>query len=390
MKVLNVTGCDIYNSAIVKGDGCFVIDSYGKKYIDFEAGVWALPLGHNNLEVNNAIIKQLSEISHTAYRYNHSIVEEAADALLHIMNLDEGKCLFLSSGSEAVEFTIKVLKKISKKPYLLNLKNYYLSAYGTSGSTDSYPWVSIDWQPYVDKHPSDYGVLLDEIPFEQIAAFVFEAGNASGCVALPPKELIQAIVSRVKEHNGCVIVDEVTVGMGRTGRWFGFEHYNIEPDMIACGKGLGNGYPISAVGISKEICELLEKTGFVYGQSHQNDPLGCSVAKEVIQVIRDQDLLKKTRRNGLYLSNKLSELKGNHSFIKEVRGVGLLWVLEFVDSLDKQTLSMIHKKLFDAGFIVGLKLANHVLRFYPPLIIEEQMIDSLIKALDVILVELNF
>lgn len=202
------------------------------------------------------------------------------------------------------------------------------------------------------------------------------------------EELIQTIVSKVKEHKGWIVVDEVTVGMGRTGTWFGFEHYHIQPDVIACGKGLGNGYPISAVGICKELCELLEKTDFVYGQSHMNDPLGCSVAKEVIAVIKERDLLQQATKSGLYLKNKLSELKQKHSCIKEVRGVGLLCAIEFMNSIDQQMLSMIHKKLFDAGYLVGLKPVANVMRFYPPLIIENHMIEAMIDALDSILDEI--
>lgn len=298
--------------------------------------------------------------------------------------------IFLSSGSEAVEFAVKVIDKVSDKPYLLKLDKYYLSAYGTSGNTNSGPWISIDLESYIDKHPSSYDDLLKDIPFEQIGAFVFEAGNASGTVGLPPQELIQTIVSKMKEHKGWVVVDEVTVGMGRTGAWFGFEHYNIKPDVIACGKGLGNGYPISAVGICKEICELLEKTDFSYGQSHQNDPLGCSVAKEVITIIREKDLLEQATRSGQFIRNRLSQLKDKHNCIKEVRGAGLLCAIEFRDYIDKQTLSMIHKRLFDAGFIVGLKLAANVMRFYPPLIIEKHMIEAMVEALDGILEDINF
>ena len=385
MKILNVTGCEIYNPSIVTSNGCYVVDSIGKNYIDFESGVWALPLGHNNLKVNHAMINQMSGISHTAYRYNHPIVEETADALLEIMNMKDGKCLFLSSGSEAVEFAVKVINKISERPYLLNLEHHYLSAYGTCGNTHTSSWISIDWKQYVNDNLSNYDEILRDIPFHQVAAFVFEAGNASGCVELPPKELIHAIVSKVKENNGWIVVDEVTVGMGRTGKWFGFEHYNIQPDIIACGKGLGNGYPISAVGVCKEICELLEKMDFIYGQSHQNDPLGCSVAKEVITIIKEMDLLRKTTRSGEYLINKLSELKSKHSCIKEVRGIGLLCAIEFTDLVDQRMLSSIHRKLFDAGFIVGLKLAKNVLRFYPPLIIENHMSDEMIESLDSIL-----
>lgn len=387
MKALNTSRYEIYNSSIVNGDGCYVIDSNGKKYLDFESGVWALPLGYNDNRVNDAIIKQLNEISHMGYRISHPVVEEAAESLLHIMNLDQGKCVFLSSGSEAVEFSVKIIKKISDKPYLLNLDKYYLSAYGTTGMTNSDPWISIDWRSHGIKYQSDYDLLLKDIPFDKIAAFVFEAGNASGNVWLPPKDLIQTIVSKVREHGGLLVVDEVTVGMGRTGAWFGFEHYDIQPDIIACGKGLGNGYPVSAVGISKEVCDLLKKTDFLYAQSHQNDPLGCAVAKEVISVINDKVLLKQAARQGIYLIDKLNKLKEKHSCIKDVRGKGLLCAIEF-DKLDEKTLRSIHRKMFDAGFIVGLKIATNVMRFYPPLIVENHMIDDMVKSLDKILGEI--
>lgn len=389
MNLLNTSGYEIYNKSIIRGDGCYVFDSNNTRYIDFEAGVWALPLGHNNIEVNNALIKQLSEISHIGYRFSHAVVEEAAASLLRIMNLDHGKCLFLSSGSEAVEYAVKVINAITDKPYLLNLDKYYLSAYGTTGDTKSGPWISVDWRACLQKGQSNYDIIIKDIPFEQIGAFVFEAGNGSGNVWLPPKDLIQTIVSKVKEHGGWIVVDEVTVGMGRTGKWFGFENYGIRPDIIACGKGLGNGYPVSAVGVCREICDLLEKSSFAYVQSHQNDPLGCSVAKEVIRVISEKSLLDQATRRGKYLLEKLYDLKKRHNCIKEVRGIGLLCAIEFTDSIDKETLSVMHRRLFNAGFVAGLKLATNVMRFYPPLIIEEDMIDAMIKALNDILEQLT-
>lgn len=380
MNLLNVTGYKIYNSSVVKADGCYLYDEKENRYIDFESGVWALALGHNCKRVNDAIIRQLGEISHMGFRFSHKLVEETAGLLLDIMKLNHGKCVFLSSGSEAVEFAVKIIKKVTGRPYLLSLKNHSMSAYGISGNLNSDNWITVDWQECKDK--SEYEELLKSIPFDKIGAFVFEPGNASGNVKLPDKELVQAVVSRVREHKGWVAVDEVTTGIGRTGKWFGFQHYDIQPDIIACGKGLGNGYPISAVGISGEFCDLLEKTDFVYAQSHQNDPLGCAVVKEVLTVIREEDYLDKAVKKGVYLKNKLSELQKKHSCIKEVRGVGLMCSIEFQNFPDSDILEKLHKQLFDEGFYTGLKLQTGVIRFYPPLIIEEQMIDALIESLD--------
>ncbi len=385
MKVLNVTGCELYQESIVKAEGCYIIDNNGKRYLDFEAGVWALPLGHNNLRVNNAIIKQLGEISHTAYRYTHPVVEEAAAKLLHALELDKGKCVFLSSGSEAVEFGIKVANKVSGKPYLLNLEKHYLSAYGVGGNMKAAPWISIDWQSLEKKQQDNFDSLLTDIPFDKISAFVFEPGNASGNVLLPPQELIHAITAKVKEHGGLIVVDEVTTGMGRTGAWFGYQNFGLQPDIVACGKGLGNGYPVSAVGISGEVCELLENTDFAYGQSHQNDPLGAAAAREVLAVMDEGNILKESIEKGRYLLEQLSGLKEKHNCVKAVRGIGLMCAIEFDDSFSTERLTDLHKKLFDAGFLVGLRLATRLMRFYPPLIVEEDMIKDMVMALDRIL-----
>jgi acetylornithine aminotransferase len=387
MNILNTSGYEMYQSNMTKGEDCFVIDHNGKKYLDFESGVWALPLGHNNQRINTTITNQLNQLVHVGYRYSHPVVEEAAKALMQIMNLEGGKCLFLSSGSEAVEFSLKIVKRITDKPYLLSLDKHYLSAYGVSGDTTSDNWITIDWQSCVTEKHNNYETFLEDIPFDKICAFVFEPGNASGTAKLPPTELITRLASKVKEHNGWIVIDEVTTGMGRTGKWFGYENFDIKPDLIACGKGLGNGYPVSAVGISEEVATLLKQTNFTYAQSHQNDPLGCAVAKEVITIMNDDFLLEKSLEKGMYLKDAMMKLSDKHKIVKEVRGIGLMCAMEFDDSISATGLCDIHRKLFDAGFIVGIKPAANTMRFYPPLTIEKYMIDDMIRALDIILLE---
>jgi acetylornithine aminotransferase len=175
--------------------------------------------------------------------------------------------------------------------------------------------------------------------------------------------------------------------MGRTGKWFGYEHYNIRPDIIACGKGLGNGYPVSAVGMNKEMARRLEQKDFHHAQSHQNDPLGCAVVKEVIAEFRENSVLERARDTGLYFREELMKLAIRHSCIKEVRGIGLMCTVQFQDTYH-EILTDIHRKLYEAGFITGLKPIADVMRFYPPLTIEKQMIDKMITALEDILLSL--
>ncbi|MCL2565850.1 MAG: aspartate aminotransferase family protein [Defluviitaleaceae bacterium] len=368
------------NINIVSSENCYIIDENGKKYVDFEAGVWSASLGHNNKEINAAMIRQMNEISHVGYRYTTKIVDKAAGKVLDLLGFDGGKCVFLSSGSEAVEFGVKIAKKVIDKPYFLYLNNYYLSAYGISANRSKEDWIPLDLSEYKG-NAEDF---LAHIPFDKIAAFVFEPGNASGTAQLPPKELIKAIEDKIKACGGVIVVDEVTTGIGRTGKWFGYEHYNMSPDIVCLGKGIGGGYPVSVIGMVKDIADLVEKSDFVYAQSHQDDPLGCAVVYEVISIIERDKLIQKAADMGKILERELKSLMARHNIIKEVRGVGLMYVIE-LNQREDITLDEIHKAIFDAGYIAGLRPQANVLRFYPPLTIEEGQIKGLVRALDNVL-----
>lgn len=379
MKFLNISGYEVFETTMERGDNCYVYDGAGNKYVDFESGVWALPLGHNNKRVNDAIMEQMTKLVHTGYRYTHPIVDTASEKLLEIMKLPGGRCIFLSSGSEAVEITVKMVRKMSNRPYLLKMNGNYLSAYGITGEVDSSEWISINWEN--GKSEQYYKDIISTIPSEDIAAFIFEPGNCSGTVKLPPKELVGGIAEKIQKAGGYLIVDEVTTGMGRTGEWFGYEHYGIHPDVIACGKGLGNGYPVSAVGISREFYEVLIKTNILYAQSHQNDPMGCAVVNAVIESIKDENLVERAARTGNYLKRRLEEMSDEIEGIQEVRGIGLMCAIQLDERVDSDMLFSIHRKLYHAGFIAGVKPIANVLRFYPPLTVEEWMIDEMVSAL---------
>ena len=368
------------NPNIVASDDCYVIDESGKRYIDFEAGVWSASLGHNNKQINETIIRQVNSISHVGYRYSTKIVNDAARKVLELLNFEDGKCVFLSSGSEAVEFAVQVARRITEKPYFLCLKNHYLSAYGLAGNRNEEQWLSLD----LSKYNGNVDHFLRNVPFDKIGVFVFEPGNASGTVQLPPKELIKAIGDKIKKHHGMMVINEVTTGIGRTGKWFGFLHYDIKPDIVACGKGIGNGYPVSVIALSKKVVAAIQKTGFRYAQSHQDDPLGCAVINEVISIIKDHHLIERAARMGKILKQELISLSQKHKCVKEIRGIGLMFVMEF--SKDAAICpEVIHKELFDAGYITGFHPVASLLRFYPPLTIKEGQIKSMANELDTIL-----
>ena len=382
--VLRCSGYDIVKTGIVRGNDCYLYDRQGKKYVDFEAGVWCASVGHNNPRVNSAIRTQLDYITHLGYRYTNDLTEEASVEVLNTFGHPEGKCLFLSSGSEAVEFGVRVARLLSKKPLLLTLSDSYLAAYGSAGQKTSDQWYCFDWSvckccPHSEicdpqcRH-------LKKIPIGRVGGMVFEPGCTGGLVKFPPRGLIQNLVEMVKQNKGLVVVDEVTTGMGRTGSWYGFEHYLLQPDIVALGKGVGNGYPVSVVVMNPMVAERLETVGFHYAQSHQNDPLPCAVAREVIRIIREDGLVDRSKRMGSDFLKELGHLVEKYDMVKEVRGRGLMLALEFHNNSKSFSLQRLFIRLFDEGFIVGYKPAAHILRFLPPLTIKEEEIERMLDT----------
>jgi acetylornithine aminotransferase len=296
---------------IVKAESCYLYDRNGKKYVDFESGVWCTVLGHSHPRIQTVIEKQLRSVAHLGYRYTNHLAEEAAVCLLETVDIPDGKCVFLSSGSEAVELAVQIATLVTERRMLLTLSDSYLAAYGTAGRQGPDDWISVDFDGCLTCEAKDHKETKD-ILFDQIAAFVLEPGAASGTVKFPPQKLVDSLVKETKQHNGLVVIDEVTTGLGRTGKWYGFNHYQLQPDIIACGKGLGNGYPVSAIAMGHDIAEKLEKRDFHYVQSHQNDPLACTIAKEVINVIKEEGLIQRSSNMGDYLLSCLREMKNSY------------------------------------------------------------------------------
>jgi len=168
--------------------------------------------------------------------------------------------------------------------------------------------------------------------------------------------------------------------MGRTGKWFGFQHYDIQPDIVALGKGLGNGYPVSAAAMRGEIAEKLEASGFRYAQSHQNDPLGCAVTKEVIAVLQEENWIERGNEKGRHFLEGLERLVEKYEIAKEARGRGMLLALEF-NPHESFTASTAYFDLFERGFLVGYYPTGNILRFDPALTIEEEDIGLLLENL---------
>lgn len=388
--ILQCTGYELMKTKIVQALDCCLYDIHNKRYIDFEAGVWCATLGHNHPRINQIIKQQINKLTHIGYRYNVDLIDVAAEKVLNITQIQNGKCIFLSSGSEAVELSTQIVRKINDKPLLLTFSDSYLAAYGSAGKKSLEEWHCFDWSVCKNCDIKECNLsckYLREIPFNIISGFVFEPGSSSGLVKFPPKKLIQAIVNNIKQHDGLIAINEITTGMGRTGEWFGFQHYDLEPDIIAIGKGLGNGYPVSVVVMTNNIADQLEKDGFRYAQSHQNDPLGCAVANEVISVLKEEGLIDRSKKIGTYFLHELDSLKDKYELIKEVRGKGLMIAVEFINSNNYFSLPKLFQELWNSGFIIGFKPAANIIRFFPPLIISEEKIKKFLGKFETLLSE---
>jgi len=381
---------DIVKTDMVRADGCLVYDERGRAYIDFEAGVWCANLGHGHPRILKVIRTQSQQLLHVGYRYTTQRAEEAASTVLETLGRRDGKCVFLSSGSEAVELALTIARWATGRHHGLSLSGAYLSAYGSAGVRTAEDWCTFDWEACEDcprRERCDPSCdRLRTIPFDSIAGFVFESGNMHGTVRFPPSGMVRQIADQLRRAGGLVVANEITTGMGRTGTWFGFEHYGLAPEIVALGKGLGNGYPVSAVAMSADAAKRVESTGVRYVQSHQNDPLACAVAREVIAVIRSESLVERSRRVGESFLDRIRRLASETAGVCEARGRGLMIVLEFCP--DCLSAASVYARLLREGFLVGLKEDANLIRFYPPLTIEEESIDRLLAVLEAIFAEI--
>jgi len=370
-------------SDMVRARDCAVYDADGRVYTDFEAGVWCANLGHGHPRIVDVLCRQAETLAHVGNRYTNDLAEKASVAVLSALRWDDGRCVFLSSGSEAVEFGVRAARRATGKPLLLSLSGAYLSAYGSAGEQSKSEWHRLDWSgcescPSADECDPECD-RFREIPFERVGGFVFDSGNMHGTVRFPPDGLVRRIAERVRESGGLLVVNEITTGMGRTGKWFGFEHYGLSPDIVALGKGLGNGYPVSCVALVPPAAEHVESPGFRYVQSHQNDPIACAVATEVIAVIREEELVERSRHVGARFLDRLQSLARAAGAVREARGRGLMIVLEL--NTDRASAASAYRALLDRGFLVGMNEEFNLIRFYPPLTIGESAIDGLLDAL---------
>lgn len=385
--ILGYPGHSIVLPDIVRAENCTLYAADGRRIVDLEAGVWCLCLGHGHPRVLAALGEQAAQIAHAGYAYSHPVVAAAAEDLLARLGMPGGRCVLLASGSEAVEYGVRTAQLLGERPLLLTMSDSYFGAYGSASRRQADEWVVYDWLARGDcGHGEDCQARCEHwagLPFEKIGGLLFEPGSSSGLVRFPPRPLLRRLAARIQGEGGLLLVNEVTTGLGRTGRWFGFQHYDLAPDIVALGKGLGSGYPVAATALAPRVAARLGNRLPKYAQSHQNDPLGAAVLRAVLAALAEEGLIERSRELGAWFLGELETLAAREPRIAAVRGRGLMLALETQDAPDAPFTAALQRALLEAGYLVAQRPGLNVLRIDPSLTVPREALAGFLAALPV-------
>ena len=371
----------------VKGEGCYLWDADGKRYLDFLAGVAVNNLGHCHPRVVAALQKQAAELIHCSNYYHIPTQIELAEILCNHSFAD--RAFFCNSGAEANEAAIKLARKYSREKYGQDRYEIITALASFHGRTMA--TVSATGQEKVQKFfdPLLHGFLhvpfndadaLEKAVTPNTCAVMLEPIQGEGGVIVPDAEYFRQVRRICDENNLLLIFDEVQVGIGRTGKLFAHEHFGVTPDIMTLAKALAGGAPIGTMLAREELAASFGPG--THGSTFGGNPLVTAAGVAVMRTILEEGILNHTEEMGEYLMGELEGLKKKFPIITDVRGIGLMIGMEIsVPGGD------IVKKGLERGVLLNVA-QDRVLRFVPPLIVGKKEVDEMIAVLDGILAEI--
>ena len=415
---------------ITRGEGIYLYDEKGQRFIDGSGGAIVVNIGHGQKEIAQKAMEQMAQAGYVhGTQFTTRVMEEYADALGELLPKGMDKLYFLSGGSEAIEAAVKMARQyqvdsgeVHRWRVASRWNSYHgntlgaLSLTGRTGSRKPYLPLLINFPhfppPYCYRCPFglaypqcglECGKALEKLiqmegP-ETISAVIMEpVGGATIGALVPPEGYIPLIKEICRRYGLLYIDDEVMAGMGRTGKWFAAEHWGLNPDILVLGKGMSSGYfPLSAAVTRQEVAERLKEKGggFIHGHTFSHHPVACAVGLAVLRLIQRNHLVDQCRDRGIYLMKKLEELKASSPIVGDVRGKGLMTAIEFVkDKKSKEPFPRsvkVTEKILDGAFENGLVLypgtgfvdgvSGDMVMVGPPFIVEEKEIDEIIQIL---------
>ena len=356
---------------IVEGRGAVVRDMGGREYIDCIAGIAVNNVGHCHPKVVSAIKKQAELLIHTSNMYYTEPQARLAEKIAKITPMD--RVFFCNSGTEAVEAALKLARRASgKTDFIAADGSFHGRSMGALSVTskEEYRKLFEPLIPGVTFVPYDDAGAIDDAITPKTAAVILESIQGEGGVRIPSDDYLKTVRDICDDTNTLLIIDEVQTGFGRTGKWFGFEHWGVEPDIMTMAKALGSGFPIGAMAAREEMAQKFQRGD--HASTFGGSPLACAAALGTISALED-GLIKQSEKSGDYFIKRLNGLK--HDYIREVRGKGLMIGMELNMSGDA-----IVDKARGRGVLLNC-ISGTVLRFVPPLVITREQIDKVVEVL---------
>ncbi len=368
---------------ISRGKGSKVWDVDGKEYLDLFAGWGVSGIGYCHPRVVKAIQSQAEKLIHMPNNFYNELQGKLAERISS--KSFGGQCFFCNSGAEAVEAALKLARKYgvsSGRHEIITMENSFhgrtfgaLSATGQAKYRDGFGPIlpGFRYVPFGDT------CALRDAFSENTCAVMVELVQGEGGIHVASKEYFQEVRNFCSDRDVLLIFDEVQTGVGRTGEYFGYQLYDVEPDMMTLAKVLGGGFPIGALVVQQRLSEVLVPGN--HASTFGGSPLACAAALAVFEAIEEDNLLENVKAMGAYLREKLESFKLRYPIIKEVRGVGLMIGAEL-----KSEAGNIATRCVEKGLLINCTAGN-VLRFLPALTITRQEIDQGMKILDSVLEE---
>ncbi|MFQ5934237.1 MAG: aspartate aminotransferase family protein [Dehalococcoidia bacterium] len=401
----------VYPIVLERGEGCLVWDVEGKEYIDLMSGQICVSAGHSHPELVKAITEQAGRLMQTGFTFTTPEEITLAKKMAELTPGDLHKSYFANTGSESNEAALRMARFYTNRQEVAALTDgYHGLTHGSWSITGISSVLRRGYGPTIPgvvflPTPNPYRChfcrekdacnlscleyseeLLDKTTSGEPAAIILEPLLSSGGVIVPPKEYMQGIRRVCTERGAMMILDEAQTGIGRTGRWFACEHFDVVPDILTVSKALGGAVPLSATVVKKSIAEKLDASDFFLISSHSGDPFLCGVGLANIDIIQSSGLVENAARMGAYFKTGLEDLKDRFEIVGDVRGLGLLLGIEIVNSKDTrepapELLHRIWSRCLERGLILFGGEHGNITRIAPPLIITQDQVD---RSLDIL------
>jgi acetylornithine aminotransferase/acetylornithine/N-succinyldiaminopimelate aminotransferase len=377
-----------YDLFVSHGSGAYLYDLGGRRYLDFLAGIAVNSLGYDHPRITRVSVQQAERLVHCSNLFYHSYQGVLARRLTEISGMS--RVFFTNSGTEAIEGALKIARAYSHvrgmthKCGILTLKNSFHGRTLGALSITAQEKYQAPFRPLL----SEVGVIeeftvaaLERAMNDSVCALVLEPIQGEAGVIPLPGDFLRAARALCDRYDAVLLFDEIQTGMGRTGKYFAYQHYGIMPDLVTVAKSLAAGYPLGAVLGSSRVADAL-KPG-EHGTTFGGGPLACRVALEVLDVIEQENLLRNVTELGEALSSGLAGLATRHRTITEVRGLGLIIGAELGGAAKD-----VVRRLLERG-IVANAAHESVLRILPPFIITRDHVDQFLSTLDQVLSEVE-